>query len=450
MSMQSSSNQIGLHLPNPDKSLQFRPIKVSESENLFLDHIHGEDKNVEDVQMADHLRPMEELLQIPIVGKRDMDCENVPLVLHYIGMVCIKVLAIASYPHLKNKRVQKRNHELSTTGENLMSKNTQEALTIIENKAKDRTCRNKPQVLSNGGTSTQIDAIAALTKQVEALGYHIASMQETYDHNQEAAIQLMQNQMGQMAKAFQERPSCVPPSNIKSSGSITSHSDLSLLEYESFHFDCSINQLPPADRSDSRHEEFADKLAHIISPPEYDHFYFDLKANLGELTIVLKRNISETLTNDLKINELNDFPLFLSDCDSISSKKFSEIDLLVLFSFGNKDRVFDPRIFTINGVHSKRFSILLLDDFSFILFIGDFLFMTDCWDFRFDDYKMNIRMKQDGNKKDQSLISVEWRQHWSFGVHDRSSSETCFETEKASLNGSFVNTARVAQFVRYS
>ncbi|GKD37961.1 hypothetical protein Tco_1258168, partial [Tanacetum coccineum] len=27
----------------------------------------GEDENVEDVQMADHLRPMEELLQIPIV-----------------------------------------------------------------------------------------------------------------------------------------------------------------------------------------------------------------------------------------------------------------------------------------------------------------------------------------------------------------------------------------------
>ncbi|GKF71858.1 hypothetical protein Tco_0207972 [Tanacetum coccineum] len=71
MSMQSSSNQIGLHLPNSDKSLQFRPIEVSESENLFLDHIHGEDKNVEDVQMADHLRPMKELLQIPIICIED-------------------------------------------------------------------------------------------------------------------------------------------------------------------------------------------------------------------------------------------------------------------------------------------------------------------------------------------------------------------------------------------
>ncbi|GKB81791.1 reverse transcriptase domain-containing protein [Tanacetum coccineum] len=64
----------------------------------------------------------------------------------------------------------------STAGGNLMTRNTQEAFTTIENKAKVRTCRNKPQVSSSGGTSTQIDAITALTKQVEALKYHIASM----------------------------------------------------------------------------------------------------------------------------------------------------------------------------------------------------------------------------------------------------------------------------------
>ncbi|GKE47441.1 hypothetical protein Tco_1478699 [Tanacetum coccineum] len=63
----------------------------------------------------------------------------------------------------------------------------------------------------------------------------------------------------------------------KSSGSTISHYDLSLLEYELFHFDISIDLLPPADRSDSYLEEFADELAHIISPLEYDHFYFDLE-----------------------------------------------------------------------------------------------------------------------------------------------------------------------------
>ncbi|GJV22899.1 hypothetical protein Tco_1375594 [Tanacetum coccineum] len=163
----------------------------------------------------------------------------------------------------------------------------------------------------------------------------------------------------------------------KSSSSTTFHFDLSLPEYESFHFDLSIDQLPPADRSDFYHKEFADELAYIISPPEYDHFYFDLEDDPGELTRLLKKNISETLTKDLKINELNDFPLFLSDCDSIFSEKFSEINLLVLFPSGNKDKVFDTGIFTINGVHSKRFPILLMDDFSSILFVRDFLFLTD-------------------------------------------------------------------------
>ncbi|GKF70451.1 hypothetical protein Tco_0203508, partial [Tanacetum coccineum] len=67
------------------------------------------------------------------------------------------------------------------------------------------------------------------------------------------------------------------------------------------------------DRSDSEHEEFADELTHIISPPEYNHFYFDLESDPGELTSVLKKNISETLTKDLKIHDLNDFPLLLSD-----------------------------------------------------------------------------------------------------------------------------------------
>ncbi|GKD84652.1 hypothetical protein Tco_1355806 [Tanacetum coccineum] len=163
----------------------------------------------------------------------------------------------------------------------------------------------------------------------------------------------------------------------KSSGSTTSHSDLSLLEYESFHFDLSVDQFPPTDRSDFYHKEFADEPAHIISPPEYDQFYLDLEDDPGELTRLLKENISDTSTKDLTIHELNDFPLFLSDCDSTFSEEFSEIDILVLFPPGNKDKVFDPGIFTINGVHSKRFSILLLDDFSSILFVRDFLFLTD-------------------------------------------------------------------------
>ncbi|GKB53896.1 hypothetical protein Tco_0904649, partial [Tanacetum coccineum] len=71
MSVKSSLNQIELHSPNPEKSLQFRQVEESESDNLFHDCIQGEDENAEDVQMADHLIPMEELLQIPIIGIED-------------------------------------------------------------------------------------------------------------------------------------------------------------------------------------------------------------------------------------------------------------------------------------------------------------------------------------------------------------------------------------------
>nr|GFB96964.1 hypothetical protein [Tanacetum cinerariifolium]GFC24186.1 hypothetical protein [Tanacetum cinerariifolium] len=59
-----------------------------------------------------------------------------------------------------------------------------------------------------------------------------------------------------------------------SSGSTTTHSDISLSEYDLFIFDLSNDQFPPTDRSDFTHEEFGDEPAHIISLPEYDCFYF--------------------------------------------------------------------------------------------------------------------------------------------------------------------------------
>nr|GEX43020.1 hypothetical protein [Tanacetum cinerariifolium] len=52
---------------------------------------------------------------------------------------------------------------------NFLTKNTQEALTIIENKSKVQTSRNKPPVSSASGSSTQDAHVTALTKQVKAL-----------------------------------------------------------------------------------------------------------------------------------------------------------------------------------------------------------------------------------------------------------------------------------------
>ncbi|GKA32169.1 hypothetical protein Tco_0718536 [Tanacetum coccineum] len=115
-------------------------------------------------------------------------------------------------------------------------------------------------------------------------------------------------------------------SGEKSSDSTTSYSDLSFLKYESFYFDLSIDPLLPAKKGDSHHEEFADELVHIISPPEYDHFYFYIEVDSIELR--------------------------------------------------NKDKFFDPGIFIIKGVYSKRSHILPLYDFSPISFVSDLL-LTD-------------------------------------------------------------------------
>nr|GEW58751.1 reverse transcriptase domain-containing protein [Tanacetum cinerariifolium] len=57
--------------------------------------------------------------------------------------------------------------ELKIAGGNFLTKNTQEALTIIKNKSKVQTSQNKPYVSSASESSTQDAAITALTKQVE-------------------------------------------------------------------------------------------------------------------------------------------------------------------------------------------------------------------------------------------------------------------------------------------
>ncbi|GJT30534.1 reverse transcriptase domain-containing protein [Tanacetum coccineum] len=162
----------------------------------------------------------------------------------------------------------------------------------------------------------------------------------------------------------------------KSSGSTTTHFDISLLEYDSFIFDLSIDPCPLVDRSVSHHEEFADELAHILYPPKYDRFYFDLEADLGEFTSVLEKDLIDLSTKDFTNIKLNNSPLLLYDCDSSLSKEFSEIDLQVSFPLGNEDIVFNPRIIIIKGVQSHRFKVPL-EFFSTISFESDPLFLID-------------------------------------------------------------------------
>nr|GEX30718.1 hypothetical protein [Tanacetum cinerariifolium] len=70
-----------------------------------------------------------------------------------------------------------------------------------------------------------------------------------------------------------------------SSGSTTTYSDSSL--YDSFIFDLSINLFPPADRNDG----YIDELAHIISPPVYNCFYFKNEPNSGDFNMDVVENI---------------------------------------------------------------------------------------------------------------------------------------------------------------
>nr|GEU86723.1 hypothetical protein [Tanacetum cinerariifolium] len=73
-----------------------------------------------------------------------------------------------------------------------------------------------------------------------------------------------------------------------SNGSTTTHSDSSL--YDSFIFDLSINPFPLFDRSDFY--EFVDELIHIISPPEYDCFFFKIEPNSRNFTMDVVEDIS--------------------------------------------------------------------------------------------------------------------------------------------------------------
>nr|GEV48356.1 reverse transcriptase domain-containing protein [Tanacetum cinerariifolium] len=92
-----------------------------------------------------------------------------------------------------------------------------------------------------------------------------------------------------------------------SSGSTTTQSDISLPEYDSFIFDLSNDQFSPTNMSDFNHKEFGDEPAHIISPPEYDCFYFRNLPDPGEwissLNLEIRENLSSTTCVNLPVED---------------------------------------------------------------------------------------------------------------------------------------------------
>ncbi|GJY92624.1 hypothetical protein Tco_0508406 [Tanacetum coccineum] len=156
----------------------------------------------------------------------------------------------------------------------------------------------------------------------------------------------------------------------KNSGSTTTHADISLPKNDSFHFDLSDTSLHLADKSNYVFEKFDDELAHIIPPPEYDCFYFDIEPDPGDLTTDMMKNISDNSTREeprVHIpNVLPTLPTLCQDLDFTLSTDFRGSDLVVSFPSGNRNKTFDPGISI--EVQSKRF--LSLNKFS-ISFISD-------------------------------------------------------------------------------
>ncbi|GKF00867.1 hypothetical protein Tco_0027790, partial [Tanacetum coccineum] len=133
-----------------------------------------------------------------------------------------------------------------------------------------------------------------------------------------------------------------------SSGSTTTRSDLSL----------SISMTIIL-KSDFYHEEFADELAHIISPPEYDCFYFMNEPELGDFTMVVVGDIFPTREPRVHVpNVVPTHPTLNLDLDFILSSDslfayivwiflpfltYPVVPLYIL-STENEDNIFDPGV----------------------------------------------------------------------------------------------------------
>nr|GEZ12958.1 hypothetical protein [Tanacetum cinerariifolium] len=112
--------------------------------------------------------------------------------------------------------------------------------------------------------------------------------------------------------------------------STTTYSDISLSEYDSFIFNLT-------------HEEFVDELAHIISPLEYDHFYFKDFPD-QDIPVVVASTVKEGVT--LSVVDM------MVENEKISSKK---VNIHTWFTLGGNGIDVVVLVDSIRAI-SKRFS----------------------------------------------------------------------------------------------
>nr|GEZ95843.1 hypothetical protein [Tanacetum cinerariifolium]GFA37252.1 hypothetical protein [Tanacetum cinerariifolium] len=144
-----------------------------------------------------------------------------------------------------------------------------------------------------------------------------------------------------------------------SSGSTTTHSDISLLDYEAFYFDddhikeiSSGSTTTHSDISLSEYDSFIFDFAHIIYPSEYDRFYFWNLPDPSELMSVLNSGIRENLSTTLVNLTIEDdhSPLLAYVVWIFLAYLTYPVIPPYLYPFGNEDTIFDPGI-TINRVY---------------------------------------------------------------------------------------------------
>nr|GEY53721.1 hypothetical protein [Tanacetum cinerariifolium] len=111
--------------------------------------------------------------------------------------------------------------------------------------------------------------------------------------------------------------------------------------------------------SDFTHEEFADELAHIISLPEYDCFYFRDLPDPSEWISSLNFGIRVILSSITRVNlsvEDDHSPLLAYVVWIFLAYLTYPVIPPHLHSFGNEDTIFDPSI-TINHFYSFKLGL---------------------------------------------------------------------------------------------
>nr|GEX90822.1 hypothetical protein [Tanacetum cinerariifolium] len=173
-----------------------------------------------------------------------------------------------------------------------------------------------------------------LTKSLEAAEIVIPEEEEIEDGNLREKL-LNVHLLIANIEALKDNPA---PSSEFLTKSTATHSDISLSKYDSFIFDFA-------------NEEFVDELTHIISPPEYDRFYFWNLPDPGEVIAIFNTEIRENLsTTGVNLPIEDDHSPFLAYVVWIFLAYLTyPVIPPYLHPFGNEDTIFDP------GITNNRF-----------------------------------------------------------------------------------------------